>query len=213
MSRLSWKDFERLAGEFFANESGIRLLPQWPVHLKNGMTHKFDFSSENERFVLQCKSLTWTKSQYYPNGKVAEAQRAIHMLQESNALRKIVVFDDHLNQKGQSFVEVFVRRNKDSLSGVEVWRHHDGKFELYFGTNDKSNPADAHVVELATKLLVDLSHRETTERIVSFREISQRLGITPEALRSIAGVIETSLKNEGIPSVREVDSFRLKLEM
>jgi hypothetical protein len=213
MSRLNWKDFERLAGEFFANESGIRLLPQWPVHLKNRMTHKFDFSSENERLVVQCKSLTWTKSQHYPSGKVAEAQRAIHMLQESSALRKIVVFDDHLNQKGQSFVEVFVRRNKDSLSGVEVWRHHDGKFELYFGTNDKPNPADVHVVELAIKLLVDLSHRETKERIVSFREIAQRLGNTLETLRSVAGVIETSLKNEGIPAVREGDGFRLRLDL
>ena len=118
MSRLSWKDFERLAGEFFEKEFGTRLFPQWPVHLENGRTHRFDFSSEDERIVVQCKSLTWTKSGNYPSGKLAEEQRAIHMLQESNAFRKIIVFDDHFNLKRQSFVEVFVRRNKDSLSGI-----------------------------------------------------------------------------------------------
>src|ERR1700674_397828 len=103
MPRLHWKEFERLTGEHFEKEFDTRLFPQWPVRLKNGQAHKFDFSSEDERIVVQCKSLTWTKSGNYPSGKVAEAQRAIHMLQESNAHRKIIAFDDDFNQKGQSF--------------------------------------------------------------------------------------------------------------
>jgi hypothetical protein len=213
MSRLHWKDFENLAGKHFEKEFGMRLLPQWPVHLKNGQTHKFDFSSENERVVVQCKSYRWTKSGHYPNGKVAEAQMAIDRLQGANASRKIIVFDDDLNQKGQSFVEVFVRRNKDSLSGIEVWKHHDEKFELYFGPNDKPDPTDALAIDLATELLVDISHRARTELIVSFREIEQRLGITSETLHRVAGIIETGLKNQGIPAARERDSFRLKLEV
>ncbi len=212
MPRQHWKDFECSAGKYFAEESGKRLLPQWPIRLKSGQSHKFDFSSEDERFVVQCKSLTWTKSGNYPSGKIAQAQQAVHILRESNAFRKIIVFDDDLNQRGKSFVEVFVRRNKDSLSGVEVWRRRDGKFELYFGANDKSELSDAHMADLATKMLVDISHRARTELIVSFREVAQRLGTTLEILQRIADVIETRLRNEGIPAVRERDSFRLRLE-
>ncbi len=213
MTRLSWKDFELLAGEFFTKESGVRLLPQWPLHLKNGLIHKFDFSSEDECFVVQCKSLTWTKSGNYPSGKVAEAQRAIHMLQECDAFRKVIVFDDHQNQKGQSFVEVFVRRNKDALSGVDVWRSRDGKFELYLGAKNKPNPVDAHQAALAIKLLADISRRARTEVIVSFVEIGQRLGTTAEKIDSIVEIIETGLKNEGIPATRERGTFRLKREI
>jgi hypothetical protein len=113
-----------------------------------------------------------------------------------------------LNQKGQSFVEAFVRRNDRSLSGVEVWRFYNGMFELYF---ERPDPADADTVEQATRLLGDLSHRETTGRIVSFHEISERLGADIERLGQLAGVIETSLKAQGIRVERMRDSFRLPL--
>ena len=200
MSRLSWKEFERLAGEFFERELGTRLFSQWPVHLKNGRTHKFDFSSGDERIVVQCKSLTWTESGHYPSGKVAEARQALQMLQESNGFRKIIVFDEHLNHKGQSFVEVFVRRNKDSLSGIEVWQHLDGKFKLYFASINKLNPVDAY-------------RGRRTACLVPVNKIALDLQTTPGALRAAASAIENKLKNEGIIASFQGINVRLKWEL
>jgi len=144
---------------------------------------------------------------------MVEALSAIQILRDSSAFRKIIVFDDHGNHKGRSLVEVFVRNKKDYLSGVEVWRYSEGQFEAYFGLNGGSDSADAQAIEMATHLLVDQSSRAHTEIIMSFHEISQRLGIKLETVGRLAGVIEKSLKTRGVRVERMRDAFRLPLPM
>ena len=132
---------------------------------------------------------------------------AIHKLQDSNAVWKVIVFDDDMNKKGQSFVEAFVRKNRNSLSGIQVWRHRDETFELFFERPDQT---DAHVADLATELLVDQSRRATMEFVMSFTEIAERICTTPETLRRVAGTIETRLKNDKAAASLERDYVRFR---
>ena len=130
MNRLQWRDFEKLARSFFESELRVTLLEQMPLPLGTGGSHKFDLTSSDERIVIECKSHTWTQSGNYPSAKVTDAQRSIELLHKSTADRKIIVFQDHAGPKG-SLVEVFVRRNRPLLGGIEVWRLVDGKFQKF----------------------------------------------------------------------------------
>jgi hypothetical protein len=75
---------------------------------------------------------------------------------------------------------------------------------------EKSDPGDAHVVELATKLLADQSHRASTELVISFTEIAARLKTTPETLHRLAGIIESKLQKDGVAASLEWDYVRLR---
>jgi hypothetical protein len=130
MERLDWREFEVLSKTFFERELSTTLLEHIPLTLPTGEKHKFDLVSSDEQTVIECKSFTWTKSGNYPSGKVAEAQRAIDLLRRCRPKQKIICFQDHVGPEG-TFVEVFVRRNKHAVSGIEVWRYLESKFALY----------------------------------------------------------------------------------
>jgi hypothetical protein len=130
MNRLQWRDFEKRARSFFESELRVALLEQMPLPLATGETHKFDLTSSDERIVIECKSHTWTQSGNYPSAKVTDAQRSVELLHKSTADRKIIVFQDDVCPRG-SLVEVFVRRNRPLLAGIEVWRLLEGKFEKF----------------------------------------------------------------------------------
>ena len=137
MKRLDWHEFEKRAKSFFESELRVKLLDQMPLPLSTGENHKFDLTSSDERIAIECKSHTWTKSGNYPSAKVSDAQRTIELLRKCRAKRKIIVFQDDLGHRG-SLVEVFVRRNRLLLAGIEVWRLLDGRFEKFVDYSDES---------------------------------------------------------------------------
>ncbi len=129
-NRLTWREFERSAKSFFEQELQLTLLEHMPLPLSSGENHKFDLTSQDEGIAIECKSHTWTKSGNYPSAKVSDAQRSIELLHKSAAKRKIIIFQDDIHSE-DSLVEVFVRRNRSLLAGIEVWRLANGKFEKF----------------------------------------------------------------------------------
>jgi hypothetical protein len=130
MNRLDWREFEKRSRSFFEAELGMRLLEQMPLPLSTGENHKFDLTSSDEMIAIECKSHTWTITGNYPSAKVSDAQRSIELLRKSGAKQKIIVFQDDIGPSG-SLVEVFVRRNRALLAGIQVWRLVNERFEKF----------------------------------------------------------------------------------
>src|ERR1051326_4415828 len=148
--RLSWKDFETESKSFFETYLRVSLRDQMPLRLPSGEMHKFDLTSPDETIVIECKSHTWTKSGNYPSAKVTDSQRSVELLRKCKAKRKIIVFQDDLFGT-KSLVEVFVRRNRLLLEGLEVWRLLDGSFQQfvdYSGLISESANRETNVLEI-----------------------------------------------------------------
>ena len=59
----------------------------------------------------------------FPSAKISTAIEALFYLSRIIASRKILVFQDNINQRGESLVEIFVRRYDGIMDDVEVWRY------------------------------------------------------------------------------------------
>lgn len=138
MNRLDWREFEKCSRLFFEAELHVRLLERMPLPLSTGENHKFDLTSSDELIAIECKSHTWTRSGNYPSAKVSDAQRSIELLHKCRANRKIIVFQDDIGPAG-SLVEVFVRRNRALLAGIEVWRLVESGFEKFVDYSDRGH--------------------------------------------------------------------------
>lgn len=136
-ARFNWRDFEKHAKAFFQKELNVEFLEHMPLPLSSGGHHKFDLTSPDETIVIECKSHTWTKSGRYPSAKVSDVQRSIELLHKCTAKRKIIVFQDDFHDSA-SLVEVFVRRNRALLAGIEVWRLANGKFSKFVDYSQRS---------------------------------------------------------------------------
>jgi len=85
--------------------------------------HKFDLVSSDNSIVVECKSYTWTKDDNFPSAKISTAIEAAFYLSRILAERKIIVFQDDFNTKGESLVETFVKRYDGVLDDIEIWRY------------------------------------------------------------------------------------------
>ncbi len=186
MTRIPWRDFERLAKTFFEAELSTKLLEHMPLCLKTGESHKFDLVSRDEQIVIECKSHTWTKSGNYPGAKVTDAQRAIDLLHKLETARKVVVFQDDFFH-GKSLVEVFVRRNTALLAGIEVWRYIDGKFENFATFLKSSEKGKSQYVDQVAELLLS-THAEAKKSTVGIpvSHVAADLNLTESDLTRIA---------------------------
>ena len=192
MHRLNWKEFEKQARNFFETELCCQLLEHMPIPLSTGERHKFDLISRDETTAIECKSYAWTKSGNYPNAKIAEAQRSVDLLRKSTAKRKIIVFhDDFFGEK--SLVETFVRRNRDLLAGVQVWRLANDKFEKfadYSGLSATQAAQSPRVMELVfsdgEKPYFEEQPRVVTGRVITDRRY--RIGVRNNGNLTCQGV-------------------------
>lgn len=125
--RLAWKNFENLVEGYFEDTLGVQFENQVPQDDADGGRHKFDVVSIDREIVIECKSHTWTRGGNYPAAKATDALVTVEHLKRHSAKRKLLVFQDDRMQ-GKSLAETFVRRNKERLSGIEVWVYSDGTF-------------------------------------------------------------------------------------
>ena len=77
--------------------------------------------------MTECKSYTWTKDDNFPSAKISTAIEAVFYLSRIIAERKVIVFQDDFNKKGESLVDTFIRRYDGILDDIEVWRYLVGK--------------------------------------------------------------------------------------
>jgi len=120
--RIEYSDFERRVKQYLENMYQTEFHEQsLPVGFNKN--HKFDLVSEDKQIVAECKSYTWTKSNNFPSAKVSTAIEALFYLSRINVKKKIVIFQDHRNNRGESLVEIFTRRYDGIIDDVEVWAY------------------------------------------------------------------------------------------
>ena len=120
--RLDYGAFEDRVSRFVESKFGKRFYKQ-DLQIGPSKFHRFDLVSEDKSIVVECKSYTWTESGNFPSAKISTAIEALFYLSRIIASRKILVFQDNINQRGESLVEVFVRRYDGIMDDVEVWRY------------------------------------------------------------------------------------------
>jgi hypothetical protein len=104
-------------------------LQEVELHLPDGQSHRFDLVSQDHSVLIECKSYTWTSGGKEPAAKLNYAKTDARLLGAAPAKIKILVFEDDLHPAtGKSLAELFVRRKRDWLRGVEVWRYLSGSF-------------------------------------------------------------------------------------
>ena len=121
--RLHHKAFEYRVSEYLQNKFGQRFYEQ-NMQIGPDKYHNFDLVSEDRAIVVECKSYTWTESGNFPSAKISTAVEAIFYLSRIKAKRKILVFQDNFNSRGESLVDMFVRRYNGVLDDIEVWAYH-----------------------------------------------------------------------------------------
>jgi hypothetical protein len=212
MVRVGWKEFEDLAKSFFEKECGVRLLQRMPVTLASGESHKFDLVSESENIVVECKNHTWTKSGNYPSAKTENSQRAIGLLRDSSAQRKIIVFYDDFSS-GKSLVEVFVRRNRKLLTGIEVWRYLEGHFEIFANLpadHPNISEEDSRLVEQVMIRLNEAASRCEGTASVLIPALAYGLGVSSQKLVRLGPQICQGLRENGIQAVLGDGRFSIR---
>ena len=124
--RLHHKAFEYRVSEYLQSKFGQRFHEQ-NMQIGPGKYHNFDLVSEDRSIVVECKSYTWTESGNFPSAKISTAVEAIFYLSRIKAKKKILVFQDDFNSRGESLVDMFVRRYDGVLDDIEVWAYHAGE--------------------------------------------------------------------------------------
>lgn len=123
--RLDGRAFEDRVLKYMENKFKKRLYKQ-NLQVGPNKFHEFDLVSEDKNIVIECKSYTWTKSGNSPSAKISTAIEAVFYLSRIAVDKKILVFQDDINDRGESFVSTFVRRYDGILDDVEVWAYYVG---------------------------------------------------------------------------------------
>lgn len=121
-SRLPFDEFENRVG-LYLNKKFKDSFYEKPLIVGVNKVHKFDLVSLDNSILAECKSYTWTKDDNFPSAKISTAIEAVFYLSRIIAERKVIVFQDDFNKKGESLVETFIRRYDGILDDVEVWRY------------------------------------------------------------------------------------------
>lgn len=120
--RLNHNEFEMRASEFLQEKFNQKFYEQ-SMKVGSNKYHKFDLVSGDGSIVGECESYTWTESGNYPSAKISTAIETLFYFSRIKADKKILIFQDDINSKGDSLAEVFVRRNEGILDDVEVWAY------------------------------------------------------------------------------------------
>lgn len=124
--RMHYKVFEDRVSSYLSSRFEQKFYKQ-SLQIGPDKYHKFDLVSEDGDIVVECKSYTWTKSGNFPSAKISTAVEAIFYLSRIRPKKKIFVFQDDLNNRGESLVDTFVKRYDGVLDDIEVWAYNVGE--------------------------------------------------------------------------------------
>ncbi|TES93511.1 MAG: hypothetical protein E3J87_02140 [Candidatus Cloacimonadota bacterium] len=85
--------------------------------------HKFDLVSEDEKIFVECKSLSWTKTDNVPSGKISTINEAVLFLaniKKRQIKRIIVLRKDWSRKKKTSLSHYYVDHYSHLLKGIIV---------------------------------------------------------------------------------------------
>jgi hypothetical protein len=120
------KEFERAAKDFFATKKRLCLQNDIPVDVGiNGKKqHKFDLGNINKKILVECKSHTWTESNYVPSAKMTTWDQAMYLFYATpRGFRKIFfVLKDYSPKKQETLAEYYIRTKSHLIpKDVEIW--------------------------------------------------------------------------------------------
>lgn len=125
--RLHYRAFEDRVANYLYNKFNKKFYREKSLKVGPNTYHKFDMVSEDGDIVVECKSYKWTESGNFPSAKISTAIEDVFYLTRIKAKKKILVFQDDFNSKGESLVDVFVRRYDGILDDIEVWAYNVGE--------------------------------------------------------------------------------------
>jgi len=128
--RLSSGEFENRV-KLYLNKKFKDNFCEKPLIIGANKVHKFDLVSSDNSIVVECKSYAWTKGGNSPSGKTSTSIETVFYFSGIIAKRKIIVFQDDFNERGESLVETFIRRYDGILDDIEVWRYFVGRLVEY----------------------------------------------------------------------------------
>ncbi|MCX7903044.1 MAG: hypothetical protein N2486_00890 [Caloramator sp.] len=124
-NRLKAYDFEKRVG-LYLNQKYKTNFKEKALIVGNNKEHKFDLVSDDNSIVVECKSYKWTKGSNFPSAKISIIIEAIFYFSRIKANKKIIVIQDSFNDKGESLVDVFLKRYDGILDDIEVWAYYVG---------------------------------------------------------------------------------------
>lgn len=146
-SRLSPIDLEKRVGHYLKGAFNQSFIEK-PLMVGENKNHKFDLVSEDNSVVVECKSYTWTESDNFPSAKISTVIEALFYLSRIRAERKIIVFQDSINARGESLVEIFIRRYNGLIDDVEIWSFDVGDTKDKDNINIKREPGNTWYKQL-----------------------------------------------------------------
>jgi len=120
--RLSPGEFENRVRQYLNKKFNDNFFEK-PLVVGFDKVHKFDLVSSDNSIVAECKSYAWTKGGNSPSAKISTVIEGVFYFSRIIAKRKVIIFQDDFNERGESLVETFVRRYEGVLDDVEVWRY------------------------------------------------------------------------------------------
>ncbi len=84
--------------------------------------HKFDLVSENNQYVAECKSISWTITGGNPNAKITSCNEAVSDLSylPSNTKKLLVIRQDMHPRRQETLAQYYKRLHKNRLGEVIV---------------------------------------------------------------------------------------------
>ena len=127
--------FEIKAKEIMQNFLGCELEEQYKVDIGFSVqkTHKYDFG--NEKFVIECKSYSWTEGNDIPSAKLSHLKEVIFYFSLTpNSYKKILVLNKSIrNRDEKSLGTYFVEINRAFiLENVEIYEIENSKLEKIY---------------------------------------------------------------------------------
>jgi hypothetical protein len=104
--------FENNAFEYFKNKEGIILEKNYEVTLgvEWKKKHRFDFGSNTDRILVECKSHTWTKGANVPSAKISVWNEAMFYFNLSPKEYKKILFVlmDFSQEQHKTLVQFYI---------------------------------------------------------------------------------------------------------
>ncbi len=123
---LRGKQFEIKCNEYFYKYFKDILFDNNKIKIglyNNRKDHKFDFVSNKDKIIIECKSHSWTEGNYSPSAKMSVWNEAMYYFSLSpKEYRKILFVKKSLNRNGKSLARYY----KDTYNhlipeNTEIW--------------------------------------------------------------------------------------------
>lgn len=117
------KNFEDLARELLSKHYGKVFVCQKSLPIGNpSKLHRFDFVSDDNLIIVECKCYTWTGSGNLPSAKIGFINEAVfYMSYLPNSLTKIIVLKKSNRIKNsESLAQYYIRINGHLLEGIKI---------------------------------------------------------------------------------------------